>query len=167
MLMMKRISSCLLAVVMISAAADVPKTATIIPAPREMRVTGGEYWERKPPKLEKVAGIPPEGYELSITTNDITIRHSDDAGAFYAKITLEQLRADAMRRVFPGNGTATAGPIAIPCVEIKDAPAFRWRGVMLDEGRHFFGKETVKGLLDLMAEYKLNVFHWQDRKSVV
>lgn len=28
----------------------IPKTATIIPAPREMRVTGGEYWAKKPPK---------------------------------------------------------------------------------------------------------------------
>ena len=31
---------------------------------------------------------------------------------------------------------------------------------MLDEGRHFFGKETVKALLDQMADHKLNVFHW-------
>ena len=37
----------------------IPKTATIIPAPREMRVTGGEYWAKKPPKMEKVDGIPP------------------------------------------------------------------------------------------------------------
>ena len=56
-----------------ASASAVPKTATLIPAPREIRATGGEYWERKPPKLEKVAGIPPEGYELSITTK----RHHD------------------------------------------------------------------------------------------
>ena len=31
---------------------------------------------------------------------------------------------------------------------------------MLDEGRHFFGKDRVKRLLDLMAIHKLNVFHW-------
>ena len=30
---------------------------------------------------------------------------------------------------------------------------------MLDESRHFFGKEKVKQLLDLMAYYKLNKFH--------
>ena len=51
---------------MIAATAEVPKAATIIPAPREMRVTGGEYCAKKPPKMEKVEGIPPEGYELSI-----------------------------------------------------------------------------------------------------
>ena len=41
-----------------------------------------------------------------------------------------------------------------------DSPAYGWRGVLLDEGRHFFGKETVRNLLDLMAMYKMNVFHW-------
>ena len=35
-----------------------------------------------------------------------------------------------------------------------------WRGVHLDEARHFFGKETVKRVLDRMAENGLNVFHW-------
>ena len=31
---------------------------------------------------------------------------------------------------------------------------------MLDESRHFFGKENVKSILDWMAFYKLNHFHW-------
>ena len=53
-----------------------PPTATIIPAPQEMRVTGGEYWAKKPPKMEKVDGIPPEGYELSIRPDGMTIRYS-------------------------------------------------------------------------------------------
>ena len=66
----------------------IPKTATLIPAPREMRVTGGEYWAKKPPKMEKVDGIPPEGYELSIRPDGMTIRYSDDAGAYYANMTL-------------------------------------------------------------------------------
>ena len=45
-------------------AGAMPKNATLIPAPREIRATGGEYLDKKPPKLEKVAGLPPEGYEL-------------------------------------------------------------------------------------------------------
>ena len=39
-------------------------------------------------------------------------------------------------------------------------PKFAWRGFMLDEARHFFGKEVVKSYLDRMAALKLNVFHW-------
>lgn len=37
---------------------------------------------------------------------------------------------------------------------------FAWRGFMLDEGRHFFGKQAVKDILDHMADYRLNRFHW-------
>ena len=48
----------------------------------------------------------------------------------------------------------------IPCVEIEDEPRFGWRGFMLDEGRHFYGKEEIKKILDVMAAYKMNRFHW-------
>ncbi|MHA1148117.1 MAG: family 20 glycosylhydrolase [Promethearchaeota archaeon] len=37
---------------------------------------------------------------------------------------------------------------------------FEWRGFMLDEARHFFGKEVVKKILDVMHFLKLNRFHW-------
>ena len=127
-----------------------PKTATIIPAPREMRVTGGEYVAEKPPTLEKVDGIPREGYEISITTNGITIRHSDDAGAYYANMTL----------FHSGRWDAKAKCKAYPCLEIRDWPQFEWRGVHLDDARHFFGKDTVMRLLEQMSWFKFNVFHW-------
>lgn len=39
-------------------------------------------------------------------------------------------------------------------------PRFEWRGIMLDVSRHFYTKEEVKELLDLMALYKMNKFHW-------
>ena len=133
-----------------ASASAVPKTATIIPAPREIRATGGEYWEKKTPKLEKVAGLPPEGYELSITTNGITIRHSDDAGAYYAKMTL----------FHTGRYDAKAKCKVYPCLEIRDWPQFRWRGVHLDDSRRFFGKEAILQLLKQMSWFKFNVFHW-------
>ena len=127
-----------------------PPTATIIPAPQEMRVTGGEYWATKPPKMEKVDGIPPEGYELSIKPDGMTIRYSDDAGAYYAKMTLFHMgRTDAQKKCH-----------VYPCVEIKDAPKFKWRGVHFDDARHFFGKEVVKRTLEQMSWFKFNVFHW-------
>ena len=50
---------------------------------------------------------------------------------------------------------------ALLCAAAIAAPGtYRWRGVHLDESRHFFGKEAVKRLLDRMAEERLNVFHW-------
>ena len=49
---------------------------------------------------------------------------------------------------------------SIPSVTIKDSPNFHWRGLMLDPVRHFFSVEETKALLDQMAFYKLNKFHW-------
>lgn len=88
--------------------------------------------------------IPSEGYRLSVCPDGVVVASSDAAGRFYAERTLEQL----------GEGGS------YPCVEIEDAPAFRWRGFMLDEGRHFFGKEVVRRLIDAMAMHKMNVLHW-------
>lgn len=48
---------------------------------------------------------------------------------------------------------------SIPCVYISDAPAFSWRGLHLDVGRHMFPVDFIKKYIDLMAFYKLNVFH--------
>ena len=88
--------------------------------------------------------LGPEAYEIRIRRRTIVIRSSDDAGRFYAYKTLGQLvRAGELH---PGT--------------IKDRPRFPWRGFLLDEARHFHGKERVKQLLDIMAEYKLNRFHW-------
>jgi hexosaminidase len=50
--------------------------------------------------------------------------------------------------------------IHIPCLTIRDAPQFSWRGMHLDVCRHFFTKEEVKKYLDFLALYKFNVFHW-------
>lgn len=90
-----------------------------------------------------------EAYQLSITKN-IQLSGSK-TGLFYATQTLLQMmEANKMEN----------GSIALPQVEISDEPRFEWRGLMLDESRHFFGKEVVKQILRWMAYYKLNVFHW-------
>jgi hexosaminidase len=97
-----------------------------------------------------------EGYRLSIQPGRIEMRAATQAGALYAVQSLRQLLPVEIEngpRAEPGAG-------AIPCGEIEDTPRFPWRGFMLDEGRHFHGRETVKLLLELMSLHKLNVFHW-------
>ena len=116
----------------------------LVPYPASLKETGGTSQVREAID-ETDASLGPEGYRLTVTTNAIRIASSAAAGAFYARRTLDQLRR--------ADGT-------YPCVEIADAPRFRWRGVLLDESRHFYGKETVKRILDQMAAFKLNVFHW-------
>ena len=115
----------------------------LVPQPAKLVETGGVT---KNAEIRYVtdATVPAEGYRLKVAADGITVTSSDAAGRFYAGITLAQLK----------DGKAW------PCVEIEDAPAYRWRGAHLDECRHFFGKETVKQMLDLMAQHKLNRFHW-------
>ncbi len=90
--------------------------------------------------------MPNEGYRLLVTPELVRLTASDRAGFFYAFQTLQQLL-----RPYAGG---------VPCVEIRDAPRFGWRGIMLDESRHFMGKATVRKLLEAMATLKLNRFHW-------
>lgn len=55
-------------------------------------------------------------------------------------------------------------------MQVVDAPRFTWRGVLLDAGRHFFPVPFILRLLDLMALYKMNKFHWhltEDQVHVV
>lgn len=45
-------------------------------------------------------------------------------------------------------------------IEITDAPAFKYRGIILDTSRNFFSVASIKRTLDAMAMTKLNSFHW-------
>ncbi|RZK92057.1 MAG: beta-hexosaminidase, partial [Pedobacter sp.] len=92
-----------------------------------------------------------EAYQLSITANKIEIKAANPQGLFAGVTSLLQLVRQQQ---------AVNHQIAIPSWTIEDQPRYAWRGVMLDESRHFFGKEKVKQILDWMAFYKLNKFHW-------
>ncbi len=93
-----------------------------------------------------------EDYGLTITTNGMSIEAHHPAGFFYAIESLLQL--------FDAQKVSATKTVSLPVVRIYDAPRFIWRGMMLDESRHFFGTKAVKELLDVMAYLKLNRFHW-------
>ncbi len=98
--------------------------------------------------LKENASLGKEEYLITATKKVVICEASTPAGMFYAIQTLiQQLNAS-------DNGLSTAA------MTIKDAPRYEWRGFMLDESRHFFGKEVVKNLLDVMAYLKMNRFHW-------
>lgn len=101
-------------------------------------------------------GVAPEGYELEITESGVKVAASDFNGFFYAVQTIKQMLPVSIY----GNKKAACDIWQLPCCTIKDAPRFGYRGVMIDEGRYFFGKEEVKKILDIMAVYKLNRMHW-------
>jgi len=97
----------------------------------------------------------PEGYQLEVSQEKIEILGSTPQGVFYGIQTLRQLLPIEIE-----SSTIMNQDWLVPCVSIEDYPRFSWRGFMLDESRHFFGKETVRKMLDLMASLKFNVFHW-------
>ena len=121
---------------------------SLIPQPQSLVEKGGTTARTAIADVSD-ATIPAEGYRLTVDANGVTVASSDAAGSFYARETLKQLRSKDKD-----------GRDVLPCVEITDAPQYRWRGIMIDDCRHFFGKETVKAQMDLMAMHKLNVLHW-------
>lgn len=111
-------------------------------------------------QLKLNSSLQPEAYKLQVKPEGILIEAARPAGFFYALQTLQQLLPT--RSVMAGvkDSTTTAEALTIPAVCIEDAPRFGWRGFMLDEGRHFYGKKEIEKILDVMAAYKLNRFHW-------
>ncbi|MET9829757.1 beta-N-acetylhexosaminidase [Streptomyces sp. NPDC006385] len=97
-----------------------------------------------------------EGYRLMVLRDTVHVAGGGPAGLFWGAQTLRQLLGpDAYRRApLPGRRWR------LPATHLKDAPRFRWRGLMLDVARHFMPKEGVLRHLDLMAVHKLNVFHF-------
>lgn len=135
-------------------AASLSEQVALIPKPARMEFTGGYF--KVDSNLEVPNGQPgtvrytvdpeltsAEGYELSVTKEGIVLRAATEAGLFYGKQTLSQLLT----------------PDGIPCVTITDDPRFQYRGMHLDVSRHFFPKEEVLKLLDVMSFYKLNTLH--------
>jgi hexosaminidase len=92
-----------------------------------------------------------EGYALVITVDGAHVTARTPAGLFYGAVTLWELLT-----VFPPQ----SGVAQIRAMQIKDAPRFVWRGLMLDTARHYQSPEYIRQFLDWMALHKLNVLHW-------
>lgn len=107
--------------------------------------------------MTKDATLAHEAYKLTVNEAGINIAAADSTGFFYAIQTLKQLMPHA---IYNRSGANTAIDWTVPCVEIADQPQLGHRGYMLDVARHFFSKTEVKRILDIMATYKMNRFHW-------
>lgn len=87
-----------------------------------------------------------EGYIIDAIESQINIFYGDKKGKFYAERTVEQILRQS--------------EFGIPQMRIEDAPKYEYRGFMLDCSRHFFTVYDIKKYLDIMADLKLNKFHW-------
>jgi hexosaminidase len=99
-----------------------------------------------------VAGqTSPEAYSLVVDpVQGVRIVGVSPAGVFYG--------LQSLRSLLPAP-TPRAG-LVLPAIRVVDAPRFGYRGFMLDVARNFQSKSAVLRTLDLLARYKLNVFHF-------
>lgn len=93
----------------------------------------------------------PEGYKLQITPEKVLLTGGSEAGVFYGIQTIHK----ALPILKDGKVAA-----ALPAGTVTDFPRFRYRGFMIDVGRHFFLVSYLKQMIDLMALHNINYFHW-------
>lgn len=104
-------------------------------------------------RLSKEEGMPEEGYKISISERKVQISASTPQGAFYG--------VQSFLAMMPvGFWEKASDEFVLPQVEISDYPAFGYRGFFLDVARNFQPKSEIFKILDLMAFYKLNAFHF-------
>lgn len=89
-----------------------------------------------------------EGYSLKVSTNSIEIRGSE-VGIFWGIQSLIQVV-----------DTYSSECISVPGIEVDDEPRFPYRGIMQDVGYHIYPVEFIKKEIDLLAKYKMNIYHW-------
>lgn len=128
---------------------------------REYRLAGKilEEWgisrrENSSPflKLELLNGdASHEACQIKIEAAGITVSASSATGLFYGLQTLRQLPVAGGR---------------LPFGEINDAPAFSWRGFLIDAGRNFQPLDMLKEQIEVMARYKLNVLHFHFTEDI-
>ncbi|MFJ3384409.1 MULTISPECIES: beta-N-acetylhexosaminidase [unclassified Curtobacterium] len=102
------------------------------------------------------AGSVAESFRLTVTTDGVEVVGGGAAGVFYGvQALLQLLPADVYRK-----GRVDAGPWTVPAQQVEDAPAFAWRGVMLDVVRHFRTKAEVLRVIDQLAAHRINTMHF-------
>jgi hexosaminidase len=104
-------------------------------------------WGGKRPVLRvyRNPAFPAEGYRLRISKErGIQLEAATEQGLCWALTTLYTLRVDG----------------GFLCCDIMDAPAYPYRGILLDSARHFWPVETVKEFIEAISLVKINTLHW-------
>ncbi len=115
----------------------------------QLKVTVGNGAKNAISLVNTNSNAPKGTYTLESSSNGVVINGANEEGVFYGVQSLIQLLP-----------IQKSSALSIPAVSIQDQPRFVYRGMHLDEGRHFFGMDFVKKYIDFIAMYKLNTFHW-------
>ena len=135
----------------------------------QVRAVGG-------PPLEVVSGTPEPGSSAIVVEVDASLRTGGrpDLPAFDPAVEAYRLVVDSARIRLAGatpagvfRGLQTLAQLVqggadaqVPAVEIRDRPRFGYRGMHLDVGRHLFPVEFIERYIDVLARFRMNVFHW-------
>lgn len=105
-------------------------------------------------KLGKVStpdqwkGQEKEAYSLIAENRGVVITANTIDGLYHGLQTLRQLIVHKDEKT------------TVAACKITDYPAFKIRGFMHDVGRNFQSIDQLKMQIDVMAAYKMNIFHW-------
>ncbi|MBQ6878826.1 MAG: family 20 glycosylhydrolase [Bacteroidales bacterium] len=117
----------------------------MIPSLKKVEPSEGVTVVNAMPQVTYVSSERPGWYRITID-GECKVEAADEDGAFYAEVTLDNLRRNA-------------GGNELPNMVIEDWPDLAYRGLMLDISRNFTSKDNILKLIDLLAHYKVSIFH--------
>ena len=123
-----------------------PQVWDMVPALKNVEPKDGSTVLSDCPQPVYVKDAPKAGWYRITLDGSCKVEVADEDGAQYARVTLDNLKRNA-------------GGQNIPNMVIEDWPDFGHRGYLLDISRCFSNKEQIMKMIDLLAHYKLNVFH--------
>ena len=117
----------------------------MIPRLKSVTPQAGTADPGAPATVRRISGQVPGWYRITLGS-EVLVEAADEDGAFYASVTLENLKRNVR------GGT-------LPAAVITDWPDLPFRGLMLDVSRNFTAKADLLRLIDLLAHYKVNILH--------
>ena len=117
----------------------------MIPALKSVVPEEGHTVVAQLPEVEFVDSDKAGWYRI-VLDGECKVQAADEDGAYYAYVTLDNLKRNA-------------GGDELPNMVIEDWPDLGYRGFMLDISRNFTSKDNILKFIDLLAHYKVNVFH--------
>lgn len=86
----------------------------------------------------------PEAYSLEVSGGVVRIVCASHSAQPLAMATLEQM---------------VGGDGVIHNARVFDEPEYQWRGVMIDVARHFFPRDSMLKIIDILSYHKINKLH--------
>lgn len=153
---MKRLLSLIIIALLFSLKAS---SQMLIPEPADMQINEHKIFKIKKviEVIDTACGLEPEAYTICTHKGKVTLTATDRAGIVHARATLAQIVGVKPEEFMSDDAFKVK---TVHEISVTDKPAFPIRGFMHDTGRNFREVEMLKREIDLLAFYKLNVFHW-------